>query len=396
VMSLNRLTKYHYISIMKTVIIKTVLNTLTFILYFILFIISLSKAQIAKDLETQDHAANALQKIYQMNFQGANIDIAKIEKKYPKHPVVPFLKCYSLSWQSFPMTMTTPTYTQYNQHLQDIITKSQTMLNKNAEDMEASFFIMTAYSLLAMHESEDGSFTQSVNYGRKAFKYMKKGFDLTDKFPDFHFTTGVYKYFAVQYPETHPIAKPFMSFFPEGSKIQGISHLNQGIQRARFSKAECYIFLHAIYAKYELNHYQAWLSAQQLCNLYPQNPFFWMKNAESLLFLGRYAEAETYLAKFSTRPEKLYKIAYHLFQGLIQEKYYKDDTKALSFYQKVITYTNYDDRYGKDYHSFAYAGLARLADKKADKNKAKEYYKTVLKLCEYKGIITEAQNYLKN
>jgi hypothetical protein len=355
--------------------------------------VSTLSAQIIHDVNTQQIASQALQKIYSLDFAGAKALIVQIQQKYPTHPVVPFLFAYSLSWENAPLTKQMTVYAAYEKHIQNSLSQAQAMLKKNEYDIEGVFFVMMAYSLLAMHESESGTFMNSVNYGKKSFSYMKKGFKLTDRLADFHFSTGLYKYYAVQYPDTHPIAKPFMAFFPGGSKSEGLNHLRTASQIGQYSKVESLLYLTAIYAKYEQNHYYALECAQKLVNLYPQNPLFWVKYCEGLIALGRYAEAELYLSKFNTRTENLYQTANRTFRGLIQERYYKNLPNAQAEYTLAVKPEQYDARYSKDYIAFSYAGLARIADKNAQKSLAKDYYKKVSKLSEYEGLRKEAREY---
>lgn len=353
------------------------------------------RAQLINDLASQKLAGQALDEIYSFNFTKAQSSILQLEKKYPKHPVIPFLKAYKLSWEKMPLQKGIPEYTHYTQYLLLSANYADRLLKERKEDLEGTFFNMMVYGLLAMHESEGGDFMTSLSYGKKSFSFMKKGFDLSDKYPDFHFSTGLYQYYAKQYPETHPIAKPFMSFFPGGDKTKGLWNMNQAVQKGEFSKIESLIYLNTIYAKYEQNHLLALHCAQQLVSKYPQNPFFQMKYTEGLIFVGRYAEAEINLSKFASRTENLFSTSRDLFQGLIQEFYYKSDTKAKGFYTKVVQRKGYDPRYGRDYHAFAYGGLARIAHRNQDDKSAKTYYKEALKIAEYEGLKTEAENFLK-
>ena len=361
----------------------------TFILY-----ISPIRAQLINDQASQKIAAQALDAIYAQNFQKADVLIKQLETKYAKHPVIPFFKAYKISWKHLPLKKGMPEYVHYTQYLLRASTFADRILEKRKGDLEGTFFNMMVFGLLAMHESEGGDFMQSLSYGKKSFSFMKKGFELTEKYPDFHFSTGLYRYYAKQYPETHPIAKPFMGFFPGGDKQQGLWHMNQAVTKSDFSKIEALIYLSTIYAKYEKNYYQALNCATQLVSKYPQNQLFRMKYIEGLIFVGRYAEAEIDIAKI-TRNDQLFATAKDVFRGLIQEKYYKNDSKAKSYYSKAVQRKDYDPRYGRDYHSFAYGGLARIAKRSGDDKKAKQYYKSVLKIVEYEELKAEAKAYIK-
>ncbi|MCU0444354.1 MAG: hypothetical protein MUE85_05500 [Microscillaceae bacterium] len=363
--------------------------------WFFLATWQIATAQLLQDAAAQNMASQTLDKIYNFDFVGAKTLIAQIKVKYAKHPVVPFLNAYVVSWENLPLQKNQPEFTHYNQYLQLCLQYAHNLLKINKNDLEGIYFAMAAYSLLSLHEAESGDFLTSVSYGKNAYTYMKKGFDLTEKYADFHFTTGLYQYYAVQYPETHPIAKPFMAFFPGGDKKKGLEHLQIASQKSRFSKVESLIYLTSIYAKYEQNNYQAWLTAQQLVNQYPNNPFFWVRYCESLITLGRYAEAELYLSKFGQKNQTLYQSAFNLFRGQIQEKYYKNLNLAQTEYLKVLNVNKADKRYTKDFQAFAHAGLAHIAHEQGNAAKAKEYYKKVLKTAEYEGLKAEAKAYLK-
>lgn len=53
----------------------------------------------------------------------------------------------------------------------------------------------------------------------------------------------------------------------------------------------------------------------------------------------------------------------------------------------------YNDPYTKEYVAFAYAGLARIAARANDRNRAKMNYKKALAVAQYKGLIKEAKGY---
>ncbi len=369
-------------------------------LFFYLFFMSISltqiplSAQILKDEAAKQLSSQILNNIYNFNFTHAKNQIEQLEKKYAKHPVIPFLRAYLISWQYLPLEKSMPQFTYYNQYLQLSVNYAKKRVDASADDLEGNYFLMMTYGLLAMFEAESGDFMQSVGYGKKSYSYMKKGFGQESNYPDFHFSSGLYKYYAVQYPETHPIAKPFMIFFPGGNKTQGLWHFQQAAQFSQFSKTESKIYMASIYAKYEKNFVQFLNYAQQLINQYPRNPFFWTKYCEALIHVGRYAEAEIYLPRFNSHTENMYASANHLFKGIIQEKYYKSDIKAEAFYKKVVQAGKYDKKYTIDYYAFAYAGLARIAHRKSDTKSAKDHYKNAKKIAQYESLITEIDTYL--
>lgn len=366
-----------------------------FILLLLLLFSPLLQAQLLEDKTALDKSEQALKHIYNNEFTAAEKLIAELKPKYRQHPVWAFLQAYKISWQHMPISKGETAFTHYNQYLQLSLKYAQALLDKKEEDLEGTFFSLMVYGLLALHEAESGDFFAAVGYGKKSFKYMKRGFELTERFAEFHFSSGLYRYFAVQYPETHPIVKPFMGFFPGGNKTQGLWHLQQASLKSRFARVEALVYMNDIYAKYESNYLQALNASQRLVNEFPKNQIFWVKYCENLIQVGRYAEAEIHLKKFAQSQGKIYQIATNTFRGILQEKYYKNTAQAKTYYQKAIAYKNYDPRYSKNYVAFAYAGLARIAKRTKQTNTAKKYYKEVLKLSEYEETRQEAERFIK-
>ncbi len=361
---------------------------------FLLYTLSL-RAQGPSQEEIKNVSNEAIEAIYNLNFPKAESLIKKLEVNHAKHPVTPFLRAYLLSWQDFPMAKNKAKYNHYIQYLNLTLVYANKLVERNPKSYEGIFFQMMVHGLKALYEAESGDYVEAASYGKKSFTYIKKGFDLTREFPDFHFSTGLYKYYAEQYPEIHPVVKPFMVFFPDGDKQAGLKHLVLATQQGKFSQVEALIYLTDIYNKYEQNYLSGLQCSQDLLKLYPQNPFFATKYAESLIHVGRFAEAELGLAKFASKSGVVYQIAQNLFQGLLKERYYKQNTAAAGFYQKVISYKEYDPRYSQDYVAMAHAGLARLAKARGDEKTAKNHYKKALKLSESIAVIEEAKAFLK-
>jgi hypothetical protein len=89
---------------------------------------------------------------------------------------------------------------------------------------------------------------------------------------------------------------------------------------------------------------------------------------------------------------KLVPLAVNTFDGMLAEYAERDDKRAAELYQAALK-QKYNDPYTKEYHAFAYAGLARIAARGNDRNGAQHYYKKALAIAQYKGLIKEAKAY---
>lgn len=361
---------------------------------------SLTKAQnLINDQSSQQVMLKALNQIYNWEFDQANHTIEQVHPRYGNHPAYYLLKALVLHWQYLPLEKRHPRFATYNQHLSRCAQLAEARLKANKKDTEGVFFRLMAYGLKALVEVETGSTRSAVGYGRRAYREIKKGFKQMSAFSEFYFSTGLYRYYAKQFPESRPVIKPFMVFFPSGNKAKGLAYLHTATQQALFTRNEAWVFLGDIYIKYESNLYQASLAFAYLSRTFPNNPFFALKYAECLVHLGRYYEAQKYFTKFKLQSLPVYQTGYHTLQGLIAERLQKNDAKAQSHYQKVLDTKKLDQRYSRDYKALAQVGMARIVAKKQDKaslKTAKALYKQARKETEYEWLKKDIRKALKS
>lgn len=350
------------------------------------------------DQTSQQTMLKALGHIYNWEFSQANQLIESTRPQYGQHPSYYLLKALVLHWQYLPLEKHHSQFAAYEQLLDRCAQLTEIRLKANKKDMEGIFFKLMAYGLKALAEVETGSLRSAVGYGRRAYGAMKRGFKKMDQFGEFYFSTGLYRYYAKQFPQSRPIVKPFMIFFPSGNTRLGLAHLQTATQKALFTRHESWVFLGDIYLKYESNIYQASRAFAHLSASFPKNPFFALKYAECLVHLGRYYEAQNYFAKFNKQSLPVYQTGYHALQGIVAERLQKNDAEAKKHYTKVIDIKKPDQRYSRDYQALAKAGLARLMAKKQTreaKKSAKKLYKEARKHTEYEWLKKEIRKAVK-
>jgi len=165
--------------------------------------------------------------IYNTDTRKAEQYIHLVEELMPKHPVGPMMRALNTNWSSNPIESDSKEFRQLNGFLQLALDRTKDYLHRNPEDIEAIFFAIAIYGWLAQFYDEDGHTFKALNAAKKAYHYMKIGFDLLDRDPEFYFSTGLYNYYRVQYPESNPIYKPFVWFFRNGDKELGLQQLDQ-------------------------------------------------------------------------------------------------------------------------------------------------------------------------
>jgi tetratricopeptide (TPR) repeat protein len=366
---------------------KTLRLLICFVIIFSSFPVS---AQLLNDPASIKNVQNSLDKIYNYEFDDAQVIIAQVEKKYPNHPVSYILDSFILFWKHLPIKDNPTKSKEYLQKLDQCLEAINKKYGKNSLDPEAVFYTMVARGYMAMIYNYKGEMMNAAGEGKKAYNAFVEGLKLINKNPEFYFTSGMYNYYVEVYPEEHAIVKPLMLFFKSGDKALGLKQIDNATKVGTITRAEACYYISHIYLKYEAKPEKAVSYMDKLITLYPRNPVYRMKHIESLLLSGKYDLAEKELVALKKINTGFYPAAWRTFEGIMEEKNAKNDVAAQREYLLALK-TPHDAQYTKEYHAMAYAGLARIAARAGDKGKAKDYYKKCLGKAEYRSVIKEAK-----
>ena len=359
-------------------------------LLFFLLILSPLFGQVGKDAEAQSTVQQAIEKIYNFEFDAADQLIAKLKPKYGQHPVVPLLLSMRLKWQFLPMAAKTPVAVQYQQTLNLCINNAKKLLTNPNTKSEGTFFLLAAHGYIALAHNYNNETLKAAGESRKAYGFLSDSFGFLDQNDEFLFTTGMYNYYIEQYPEDHPMVRPLMLFFKNGDKALGLRQLDAALKKATYTRWEACSFLRHIYVKHETRFDKAQYYAKLLADKFPDNSVYLMQYIESLVLDGRFGEAVPLQAKFKKNATGFYASGWHLFEGLINEKMDKNDARAAENYNMVLKYPVVE-ALTREYHALAFAGLARIAARKNEPQKAKMFTNKCLALAEYQSTIRSAR-----
>lgn len=366
-------------------------------LLFILFISFLSIptfAQLLNDNESKHLIIKGLDKLYNYEFKEADTYFQQVKAKYSKHPVTPLLSAFQLQWQNLSIEQNPKILSQYLGLLEKCRVLAEPMLNDPNKKAEAIFFLVAAHGYNALVLNHKKEQVKAANEARKAYGYLKDGKQLTEKNPEFLFTTGLYNFYRIQYPETHPIVKPVMLFLENGNKKTGMYQLEQAVQKSVFSRIEAAYYITGVNLKYESNYSKALTYSNWLNERYPNNSLYLMRHTESLIMNQKYDEAMPFIQILKRSKDRAYLLAGTLFEGMLFEKGNKNDKQAAEAYYKVVK-MQLNDNLTSDYTAMAYAGLARISIRIGNHKSAGELYKKSLELAEYNSTILEAKRNLK-
>ncbi|MFN3487838.1 MAG: tetratricopeptide repeat protein [Emticicia sp.] len=361
---------------------------------FSLLISATSFAQLLSDNDSKQLLIKGLDKLYNFEFKEADTYFQNIKVKYPKHPVTPLLSALQIQWQHLPIEQNPKALAQYLTLLEKCKLSAENLLQDPSKKAEAIFFLVASHGYISLVLNYKKEQVKAANESRKAYGYLKEGKLLIDKNAEFLFTSGLYNFYRIQYPETHPIVKPLMFFFENGNKKSGILQLEQAVQKSVFSRIEAAYYLINLCLKYESNYPKALVYSNWLHEKYPNNLIYTMRHAESLIMNGKFDEALQLIQQLKRTNDKVYLLAGNLFEGLIFEKFKKNDKVAAEHYVTVLKMQP-NERYTNDYYAMAYAGLARISIRSGNNKRAEELYRKCLEYAEYKSTVNEANHFLK-
>lgn len=367
----------------------------TYITIFITIFPAFAQKSISPGGETYKLIEQALQHLYNAEIGEATRLTEQVSQLAPEHPVYPMLRALAIRATYFPINTGSREFASMKKYLYETLEKSEEMLKKDKSQPEANFFALASYGLLAMYENEDGNFLKAVGLAKDAYKYLKKGFELKEKYPEFYFSTGLYNYYREKYPELHPVYKPFTWFFKSGNVALGLQQIEKSSRESVFMQAEALDYLTHIYLRYENKPESSVKFARSLIEQYPENLHFITLYVDASIASERFQGLDVYIVKLMRNDRPYYKMLGELFMAMILEKRENKWQAAEEYYvQSLTTGKGLKSDEGENYRSYAYAGLARIALHENKFDQAEKLYEKALAAAQYPHTEKEPKEYL--
>ena len=350
-------------------------------------------SQVFKDGPIQKLTKKGADHVYNSDLDSAIFYADSIATFLPSHPVVPLMKAMGLLWSNI------PTISDSIFHIMERQLDSAVLLAKKKDpkltDPEMIFFAMAAHGLLAEYYADKDYTMKAVGEAGRAYSLLKKGMDLTEEYPEFLVTTGLYNYFREKYPEKHAVYRPLLWFFRGGDKALGLEQLETAIDIAFLTRVEAHVYLSYVYLRYEYEPRKAQEYLSRLCLLYPKNYYAKAKYLESLANPQDFHLAPIDLISELIHHENdYYKLAGYVFQAYYEEVVNKDISRAEAAYRTGLNYGGRIPEHGEYFKGFGYLGLGRLLAAKGEVIEAGHMLKMALKYPETEGIEKEAEELL--
>lgn len=375
---------------------KSTLSPYYLIILFSLWLVFPGQAQykILEDKGAVDQVHQAIDSIYNLNFDTADVIIEELEKDLGDYPGVLLLKAFYVSWKYRPIKKEHESFQLFESYLLKGIENSEEMLRKDEGDVEASFFLMACHAFLAELYVNNGSNFKALGEAKSAYKYIKIGFDHTDDNPEFLFSSGIYNYYREKYPEENPFYKSFLWFFRSGDMKEGIRQLKEGSGNAVFTQAECLTYLYHIYLRYEDNPEDALFYAISLKDKYPNNLHYISNFIENKIRLDQFDGLMPYIERLISSKKDFFRYLGEIYYGNYLEKVDHQNSKAIRHYKLADELGEKDEVRVPHYDSILFLGLGRINKSIGNNDLGTQYLKKSIKAAEYSAYRKDAESLL--
>jgi hypothetical protein len=325
----------------------------------------------------------AIQHIYNLEFNDAEPIIGQLERGYPSYPGIQVLRSFYLYWKHRPIRSGTAPFDAFESALRKGLEQSLDMLSRDQADPEATFFAMASRAYLALLYVENGMNMKALMEAKGAYGFLKRGFELTGQNPEFYFSSGIYQYYRVKFPEENPFYKPFMWFFASGDKTKGLQMLRKGSEVGIFTRVECMNYLWNILLHYEYQPLMAQHYAERLHKSFPDNLFFTANYAETLVEMMDLRQVLPLARSLQASEVPFYQYLGHLYHGNYLELYSGDKRSARTAYEKALRLGAEKNAFTPHHNSLLQAGLGRVETALGQTQKARSWFQQGLKSAEY-------------
>ncbi len=344
-------------------------------------------------------AKRGLNLLYNMHFRQARTVFARIDRRYPGHPIGPFLLALNTWWQILLDLDHTSHDDAFYAAMDEVIERADRMLEEDPDSFDAVFFKGAALGFRGRLRSNRRQWLRAAYDGKRAMDYVLEVAEAAPENDDFAFGKGIYDYYAAVIPERYPWSAPFMAFFPEGDRERGLRLLTRAAEEGWYIQTEAHYFLLQIYYLYEQDFSEALKHAEWLRRKHPRNPYF--HNFEGRVYArwGRWRRAlpifEASLARYEAGASG--------YNDAMAEQalYYLGRCRLMADdYRTALNYLARLEKMTADDEDSYYRVLGRLRqgmiyDALGRRQIAKSRYESVLEMEDHAGAHDRAERYLE-
>ena len=256
------------------------------------------------DSLVRSQAKEGLDLLYNMQFDKAANIFSKIDRRYPKHPVGPFLKALNTWWQILMDLQETEHDEAFYAAMEEVIDRSDRLLDRDEDNLDAMFFKGAALGFRGRLRSNRGQWFRAAMDGKRAMDYVLEVAERRPENDDYVFGKGIYDYYAAVIPDRYPYVKPVMIFFPDGNRQRGLAELERTAEEGYFIQTEAAYFLLQIYYLFEKDYRKSVKYATWLRREHPNNAYFHTYEARMYARFGHWKHSHDIFKRVLVRYQK--------------------------------------------------------------------------------------------
>lgn len=247
----------------------------------------------------QDSLLQGIEACFAGDYDAAWNRFDQIETLDAVHPAREFYLSTVLFWRNN-VDHNNPRYDgQIRELLRQCLSKSQAMLEKDPDNIEALHYAGLAYTYLGRMDAHRGDFYEGGVKGENGRQYLEKALaecerrqrqpnqEACDLCEEVYFPLGAYTYFSGRLPRFLRLFD-FLWFIPKGSTDEGLEMLSRALEKGCLHRLGAQSLLTSIYATFEQDKIeQARVLSSDLIRRFPDNPYLDLEHARILLNNGR-------------------------------------------------------------------------------------------------------------
>ncbi len=342
--------------------------------------------QVLQNRAAQDMIKSGIDNIYNLEFETAERVHSRLEAMYPGHPVILLFNGMMTYWKNYPLVPGSEGRTSFEADLRNCIQLCEREEYPPEYEAEITLANICARGLLLLFYSDNDMSMSVIPLAVGTYKYVMRSFELASAYADFYYFTGLYNYYREAYPRFYPVYRALAAPFPRGDEVKGLTELAKAAESAIFLSAESYFILSWIYNGYANDFIKSALYSKILAGRYPENLLFRAYHIRNLLLLKRYNEAEEIISSTGKTDNRFFNAQLMVFNGILQEKKYRNYTRARELYEEGIGDLVLIGSYANEFAAYAYYGLSRISDFTGYKTGKRIYRKKGNDLADFKKV----------
>ena len=337
----------------------------------------------------QIESTEAINAMYNFEFEKAHSHFHYLQKQYPWHPLPYLLKGLNYWWRIVP-NYNNETWDEEFLAYMDTTKFLAERIKENYNEIEGAFFLAAAYAFEGRLYSERREYRKAATAGGRSLKYLKECEGHQTYSPELLFGDALFNYYSEWIREEYPLLRPIMMFFPKGDKKKGIEQLKEVARNAFYSRTEAQYYLMRILSVEENDIQGALQVGKYLNEQFPDNAYFHRYYARLLYQSGRNTRLLRVAKEILNRVDSS-QVGYEsnsgryacFFLGHVHEKRKKYD-EAKGYYLRGLDFAEKAEATKMGYYFFSLLHLGRIAENEGDEELAKDYYKKVKKAAKRK------------